>query len=683
MRSPKEEVVESRLQSWLLVTAAATVGFVVAAVGIGLLIRRTIWQSTVSDLACTTEICVNASRLLAASVHPEVNPCDDFYKHVCGTWIRFPKTPWTFMADAARNFLDDRDDRLELEYLSAEPGTDVLRTASGFYSSCLAALRFGMNRTAIDTLLKDLHVTVGDWLKETSWREFFLHVVRLSVANHFDTLFKLNTYVTDNGVMYELSRGRPFHARLGSKKSTKATESFLEQVVGNVSGVKVDGDFIAELVSLDKSWNQRTALPGAAPSPRTIGNLSCGLFERDIWSEAFERHAIASGALVSAPQFGLTCADLHAVLVNKTSVARPVYLMALLSSHVLSYEFEALGSRFETTYRRICDDLAPRVFGRTWVNALSLMFSIRERGLRKMDEYVRLQLLAVRDVVSSRTWMSTADRKAAEVLVGNFTVLRFPGEAISDAILGCSRFGQGEHTSSSFVSRSDFAHNLVRLYAISLHPSCPRGPPNSYDELHLKVMLGTDIHVAEKTIMLPQFLGTPPVFYSDLEGDDFLNIATVAVLVGKRVSRFATRQYARNANLSAWSQETTDAYANFTSCSKKRYAPGEKALTASQFDDAFSVADAISAAMRTKLQLDARQRTEISEHKAAANALFLKRACMVLCGSHYAPPPEPTEVDFGASYAGCNIGVSRLPEFHEAFSCPDGSPMRSLGECFT
>lgn len=71
-----------------------------------------------------------------------MNPCDDFYTHVCAKWVR-SKTPASFMADALNSFMSRSYELL------LDPPKKVrdkyITFISVFYNSCVELWKTDLN----------------------------------------------------------------------------------------------------------------------------------------------------------------------------------------------------------------------------------------------------------------------------------------------------------------------------------------------------------------------------------------------------------------------------------------------------------------------------------------------------------------------------------------------------------
>ncbi|XP_070382883.1 uncharacterized protein [Dermacentor albipictus] len=672
-----------------LFIAAVVLLVIVGAAVVSLTVWTSIGPSYKVNYACKTPICEKVMKQLSEFANSTVKPCDDFYSHVCGHWLRMAEGS-TFMRDAKKQFTHRRHALLTSPFNSSEPNSEVLETAQAFYTSCLAMFGEAVElKTALNELYSALNVSVKKWLAETRWQRFFSDCFDLSLKNHFHSLFKVNRYSAAEGPYFSVLLGRSFYQQMQHSEPVIRTKEYMRRVLEKIGEAAPSHKVIEEVITLDSAWQTRGAMKGAPTSPARVADVSCGPFTADTWGAKFAEHGASNDTAVRTAKFSLTCAFMEHVLLNSSSQARALYLLTLLAAHVLTYDFQLSISRSTQALMSICQRGARRVFREMWVHALSQMLSLKRPYVRDIRNYTDFGT-RLRRVISERDWMSAEDREACLERVEGFQVTVFPDSAMSVQQLECSPFGQGDRSISRFSLSSTFIKNFVHVLKVQLSPSCLHSPHTSTPGRTLDAFLGTDImlDLAKKTVIVPQFLGVEPLFYVG-DVDRFINIATVTTLVASLGATIAKRPLkvsdvsgVSESTEGQWSDETSGKYDDISRCLAAKYKlPGDKSGNETKLDDVFAIMDGIRVAKITKDEFDEEDAETNERHLTATDALFFKRACLSLCASNKVDV-HVTEHSFSKASAACNYGVGRMREFHSAFGCNEKDRMWTIMQCF-
>ncbi|CAF1180125.1 unnamed protein product [Adineta steineri] len=63
--------------------------------------NRTTTETNGNNELCVTSYCVKAANYLIESIDETVEPCEDFYQFVCGTWIKNNRIPDDYQTTAS------------------------------------------------------------------------------------------------------------------------------------------------------------------------------------------------------------------------------------------------------------------------------------------------------------------------------------------------------------------------------------------------------------------------------------------------------------------------------------------------------------------------------------------------------------------------------------------------------
>ncbi|CAF3718768.1 unnamed protein product [Adineta steineri] len=115
---------------------------------------------------CLTPYCIKAADYLIESIDESVEPCEDFFNFVCGTWIKNTRIPDDAGAQQTFNMLTHDLDYNIVDLLSSSPSSEIVEAvavvnARQLYKSCI-------NETAIeadgvDPILSLVNSEFGGW----------------------------------------------------------------------------------------------------------------------------------------------------------------------------------------------------------------------------------------------------------------------------------------------------------------------------------------------------------------------------------------------------------------------------------------------------------------------------------------------------------------------------------------
>ncbi|KAH8030699.1 hypothetical protein HPB51_011486 [Rhipicephalus microplus] len=479
------------------------------------------------SLLCSLQV----RKQLSEYADSTINPCDDFYSHVCGHWLRKAEGG-TFMADAKKQFIARRHELLVSPPKASEPNSPVLETAHVFYTSCLNLFEAPVVLTkALHDLFTALNVSVNEWLDETRWQMLFARCFNLSLKNHFHTVFKINLRRMVNGSYYSLEMGLSFYRKMLRSVPSFETNEYFRRVLEKIGKTAPRSEVVSELIQMDNIWPSRTDMKGAPTFPETVAALSCGPFTADVWGPRFAEHGALNDTAVEANYFGRTCAFMEAVFLNASTQARPLYLLALMAAQVLTLDFQlAFVSRSKELLMNVCLNGALHLFGEMWLHAMSMFLSLKRPSVNDIRNFTNFSGRLQR-VVLEREWMTHDDRVMCANRLNGYLVFTFPDSAMSVQSLQCSRFGQGDKSLSYKLLTDTFVKNVVNIYKVQLSPSCLLNEKTNIPVRIQEAMLGTDIaiDISKRTIIIPQFLGAEPLFYVG-NVEKFINIATSSTL---------------------------------------------------------------------------------------------------------------------------------------------------------
>ncbi|XP_070383109.1 uncharacterized protein [Dermacentor albipictus] len=638
----------------------------------------------VRSLACVSQQCQEVMIHAESLVDRQVKPCRDFYRHVCYHWIETPagKQPSSFMIDMARNFThvwhrELTKDRMQGDYVPLK------QDASQFYRSCRVFLEKPIDIGAVtQELFEALKLPLPLWFAETSSERFLHNILHLSLVNRFHTLVSTTAVLSDSEKALLIRRESPFY--LVMKPISEAHLGNYTSVVLKAIGKEhVNDAVIEEVLKLDLTRAHMVVQDGL--SERRLEDVSCPGFAADVWRRALEKDLSRQEHVVKMAGVDAICEDLNRVLVRTTSAARPLYVLALLSVPVITYDYELSEDRSPFAVKGACYRATGAAFEDVWLQLMSSFLSVSKAVEEGVDAYMGFIKSRMSEHIRARSWMSERDRTVALGKVEKARMSRFRTAVLTERAVRCY--------AEKFSKSASFTSNLVSLRSRDVEQCLFYPEFSGSDSRVTKILAGTDL-VAERetlTVYVPVSFAIAPMYYRRVVDDKFVNMAMLGVQLGRKVLSFLDRksfepqgavdnETAATTKGDGWSSGTLANYTAIQTCYSGVSARYLKRLDDSQFDDAFAVVDALRLAYAGKQHHDVDIVKSSEKRSKDSNAAFFKLACLSLCTARNVPADVNT-LDFETSYAACLFAVTNLPEFAQALQCQPRDQMWKINRC--
>ncbi|XP_037525609.1 endothelin-converting enzyme 2-like [Rhipicephalus sanguineus] len=569
-----------------------------------------------------------------------VNPCTDFYGHVCGQWIKNTKRPSSFMIDVAQNFSDTLHEALSRPHLHGD-NHELMQDAAIFYNSCLTYLKRDADiKASTDELFEALNISVSKWLNENDPMQFFRDILRLSLVNRFHTLVAFSVIEDSGNVTLKVTRWYPLHNFIPPESMDRVKE-YVNRLFKVVGEDKASDTVVEEVLKLDKN---RGIFVDADDSGPKLQDVQCQTFPGKTWIEVLHKElSLAENVPVVTTGMDTICKELNEVLVKTKSVARALYMVALVSRSVLDVDYTQSGNSDAYRVRRKCYLEMQFAFEDTWLHLLSGLLNVTKGNEEVIDAYMGITGKQVKSRVAAWTWMAEEDRRAAIEQFTRIRMVRFYGASMRKQAVRCS--------SRKKVTSTDFVSNVVNLYVRDIK-SCLLPSVDRRDDLGLKrFLLGTDLVAYHSNVVVPPMFVLPPLYYRHVEDDKFINIA---VFVNNLASKVIYSTLDRGADTYGWSNGTSANYSRIQDCYARQTANLHAKLNDSQFDRAFSVMESLRIAYAAKRQYD----------------------------RDLDAPVDLNTMDFESAYASCLFAAASAPTFIDIFGCQAEDTMTAISSCY-
>ncbi|KAL1425619.1 hypothetical protein MTO96_019044 [Rhipicephalus appendiculatus] len=608
------------------------------------------------------------AELIESLMDHSVDPCTDFYRHVCGRWVKDTKRPSSFMIDAAQDFSDTLHEALSRAHLHGE-NHELMQNAAIFYNSCLTYHEKDADiKATTDELFEALNISVSKWLNENDPMQFFRDVLRLSLVNRFHTLLAFSVFEDSGIVSLKVTRWYPLHNFIPPGRMDRL-KVYVSRFVNVVGKDKASDAVVEEILILDKN---RAIFTYADDSEQKLQDVECETFPGKTWIEVLRKElSLAENVPIVTTGMESICKELNEVLVNTKSVARALYMLALVSRSVLHVDYTRSEDRDAYPVRHKCYLDMQFAFEDTWLHLLGGLLNITKGILEVVDAYMAITGEQLKSRVAAWTWMAEEDRQAAMKQLTKIHLVRFYGASMTKQAVQCS--------SGKKLTSTDFVLNVVNLYVRDIK-NCLLPSVDRREDLGLKQFwLGTDLVAYRSDVVVPPMFAVPPLYYRHVEDDKFINIVVLVTHLARRVLSSAI--FGQLANTYGWSNGTFANYSRIQDCYARNSASLHTKLNDSQFDRAFSVMESLRVAYAAKRHYD---RDIVSRNKPrliSSNLLFYKRACLTLCTAQGAPFDLYT-VDFETAYASCLFAAANAPTFIDIFGCHAGDTMTAISSCY-
>ncbi|XP_070389480.1 uncharacterized protein [Dermacentor albipictus] len=191
---------------------------------------------------CDSEECHDAHDFLHSLLGATVNPCEDFYRHVCRRWHIDNIDGLTLADRAARDLAGALHS--SLLRMAAVPGdagatsrTEALLVR--FYSACSSFVTTSTHSDVAKRLVRAYRGD-ADVLQLTDTAAAVRRVVRLSLQRGISTLFKVRV-VWHGGIALYVSRGRTLAEKLADHVRSSTLIEFFREALEEVSAVREAG----------------------------------------------------------------------------------------------------------------------------------------------------------------------------------------------------------------------------------------------------------------------------------------------------------------------------------------------------------------------------------------------------------------------------------------------------------
>ncbi|KAH6924856.1 hypothetical protein HPB50_025733 [Hyalomma asiaticum] len=448
------------------------------------------------NLPCIGQQCQEVVEFTESLMDHSVSPCTDFYRHVCGLWIKDTKRPSSFMIDVAQNFSDTLHEAFSRANIHGG-NHELMQNVATFYNSCLTYLE----RDA------DIKASTDELF------EFFHNILRLSLVNRFHTLLAFSVIDDDGNVTLKVTRWHPLYDLIQPQR-TDSLKKYVSRFIKVVGKDNASDAIVEEVLKLDENRPMLMDIGELGPK---LQDVQCENFPGKTWIEVLHKElSLAGNVPIITAGMGTICKELNAVLVKTNSVAKALYVLALVSANILHVEYKQSENRDTYTVRHRCYVQMQFAFEDTWLHLLSVLLNITKRIEGVVDAYMATIVGQVKSGMAAWTWMSEEDRHAALEQFAKIHLVRF----YSGSMTALHRQRAVQCSSGRELTSAGFVSNMAKLYVRDIR-NCLLPSGHTGDDLALKqLFLGTDVTMHGSKVVVPFMFSVPPLYYRHVEDDN-------------------------------------------------------------------------------------------------------------------------------------------------------------------
>ncbi|XP_075531893.1 neprilysin-1-like isoform X1 [Dermacentor variabilis] len=661
---------------------------------------------SISDLvvSCRTPECKLASGYLSTLVDRDVEPCDDFYQHVCGKWTR-ERDGLSFLGDAFQRYLADLRRRLtsvDVERSSVHPKLRAgLIVGSRFVRDCLLYMEEAEPdvKREVASILEVLDVSAI--LGSESSFDALLQALTLSFTTGLASMVGIRRRRSEGRVFLHIYSAKSIREELLPEATDRAVLTYLDKVVRAASGDRVRSDDLASsLLALDgalaqtahvfsqspddeDAWLHVADLIGDPGFPAGLWDVAFGSFKANEPVRGHDNAVLFTGLNASR----LVARHLERTLVNVTAW----YLVAATLSRALRLDFvKRFGVNYPYRAEHLCLDAATRALEPDWPLVLvGLAFrDVDFAGAEALFDGVRRS-----SMTTMPEWLDNVTTRRTRKRLRHVTLTSFATS------FGSSNATMGE-VGSNFARRNrSFLAYYVSLHRLGQDVSI-RDPPDSLKGALSSVELRGRVVYRDLygTVFLPLVYLRHPIFYNASVAS-YYNYGTLGTILSKELAE-AVSPFSRAGDIDDSGKDSEEGSASGTSlwseASRREFSYRIGCYRA--FEDHFHKGrprdvDWMTAPLKRNLfawlraarvAYEAMRADYASSTRGGALApstalwksaqmVFFRRFCLVACGLDRTEPLSARDR--------CHWPLLNMAEFVDAFGCPNNSFMASRQNC--
>ncbi|XP_075527031.1 uncharacterized protein LOC142559301 [Dermacentor variabilis] len=478
---------------------------------------------------CNTTTCRQAVYDLERLIDYSVEPCENFYDHVCRRWEEKQRRlvddgPINFLNSRVTLFLRYVNDSLSSEERATPVSADFFYAAK-FYRSCERFL--SAPNVSLREVLLPFRKYGEEILNRSSFTSVVRHIVELSLARGITTFLDIQLRRFPDGVFLRILRGQTLSQKLGAERVLPLQE-YLEEVLNEASTIHGREFNLTYVLEIEQHLQNYTSRERHEQRQRTtvLQNLSTAL-HREEWLNILNTHLPEAQKL---DNWSTLFVDNVEIIRELMSFFRGIvdygvvylYVQVLLDALRFDYLRRLNTSNSELIVASCLQ--TTRLVMRTATSAILNVLFPRQ----STDVVVHRVFRQVRQVVSDGSafaWMSEVRREEARRRLREVSIHQFR----TARPLNGKQF-KYDLTGTSTVSK--FPSLFIRLKKRQ-QQSILEDPPVAHQaNIDDALFLSSDVLYdnLSNTLIIPAFMRREPIVYVDTVQPEF-NMGTLGVLL--------------------------------------------------------------------------------------------------------------------------------------------------------
>ncbi|CAF1438868.1 unnamed protein product [Adineta ricciae] len=558
---------------------------------------------------CLTPYCIKAADYLIESIDESINPCEDFFHFVCGTWIKNTRIPDDAGAQNTFNLLRHELDYNVVDLLATPPSNGTVEpeavvNARRLYKSCTNET--GIEADGVDAIISLVNSEFGGWpiLLGSTWDGSTFNLTKILIVlrkYNNNPIFRVGTSTDEkNSSTYDIEMGQG-DLGLGQKQyymsETRVTSAYRQlmtdlakSLTNDTSAIDQDVIDIFEFEKTIAMYHWTTSEQHARDNEtvRTTVNRLTSLLNTTFDFDDYVRRAYMLGEITLDGTEIVSVSEID-YLLNVTSILEQTPARTLQNYIVWRFmmnraanmpqNVRVLKERFDRIFRGTSAEPTRAIICGNYVNG-NMGFAVSKLYIKKyFDEHARTESLeminnirtAFIGMVNKSTWMDReSQNKAIEKALAIDQKIGYPDYLASD------NNTKLEEDYAEYTFSTSYINNVLKLLQIKAkenfrllrEPVDQRAwgdePPSVVNAFY---------EPSRNQITFPAGILQKPFF--DKDAPKYLNYGGIGVVIGHEITHGfddTGRQFDKDGNrVPWWTDETIQKFVKRKSCIVNQY----------------------------------------------------------------------------------------------------------------